>query len=170
MSFVISVAAAATVGGVELPPQMPVSGKRLELVSCGVRDTLWIDHYAAGLYVPPGGSTQAAADPKRPKAVKMKVINAQYLPERIPEKWRKALNSELAREPMVRVRKAYGNLRDGDEVTFTYVPKDGTTMTVNGKVVTDGLGHDIIDSILSAWAEGDPVSGKLHRLELEHPC
>lgn len=162
--------AAATLAGVHLAPTLSVAGQALQLVSCGMRETLWIDHYAAGLYVPPGASAQVARDAKHPKAVRLKIIEARYLPEKIPEKWRGALNSELEREPMVRVRRAYGALREGDEVTFTYAPQEGVTMQVNGRAVMRASGHGVIDAILEAWAGEDPVSGKLSRLSLEHPC
>lgn len=163
-------ALAAEVGGVELAERMRVSGYVLELASCGVRDTLWIDHYAVGLYLPKGASPGAASDPDRAKAVRMKIISARYLPENIPGKWREALASELQREPMMRVRRSYRKLEDGDVVTFFYLPSSGVTMNVNGDTVIAGRDHAVIDSILSAWAERDPIGEKLHRLELKHPC
>ena len=165
-----STAIAATIGGVTLPPTLHVGDRALELVSCGVRDTLWIDHYAAGLYVPTGQSATAAKDGRQTTAVLMKIIQARYLPEDIPSKWRHALAAELQREPMMRVRRAYDGLSNGDVVTFAYVPRQGTTMRVNGRLVLDVEGHLVIDAILDAWAEQDRVDDKLHRLALEHPC
>jgi len=151
-----------------------VGCQKLRLVSCGVRDTLWIDHYAAGLYLPKGQSAQSVQDEvqdeKRPKAVQLKIINARYLPEDIPQKWRGALKSEMKHEPMVRVRQAYDRLSDGDVVTFSYLPGKGMTMQVNGRTVTRTPGDAVIDSILKAWAGKDPVTGKLHRLALQFPC
>lgn len=163
-------AAAVELAGVDLEPALEVAGERLELVSCGVRDTLWMDAYAAGLYVPPGASVGATRDERRAKAVRMKIVEARYLPANIPEKWRGTLQSELARDPMARVRRAYDRLGDGDVVTFTYLPAQGVTMAVNGKPLVQTPGHEIIDQILAAWSEKDPISGKLHRLRLEHPC
>ena len=168
--FVAANATAAELGGVRLEPNLNVGNQPLTLVSCGVRDTLWMDAYAAGLYVPPGTDTQATRDPKRPKAVRLKIINATYLPDNIPEKWRSTLQQELKREPMASVRGAYDRLSDGDVVTFAYLPDNGVSMSVNGKQIVQTPGHALIDSILDAWAEKDPVSGKLHRLTLNHPC
>lgn len=170
MISLIGAAAAATLAGVQLDPTMKVAGRTLELVSCGVRDTLWIDHYVAGLYVPQGQPPEAADDAKRAKAVRIKVLEARYLPEDVPEKWRGALKSELRHEPMMQVREAYDRLSDGDLVTFTYVPQQGVTMQVNGGTVVQTPGHAVIDSILEAWEGKDPISGKPHRLSLEHPC
>ena len=163
-------ARAAKVGGVELTDALEVSGHRLELASCGVRDTMWIDHYAAGLYVPSGAGAKAAADAKQATAVRMKIINARYLPGDIPAKWRGALDRELGHEPMMRVRRAYDKLQDGDVVTFSYVPSQGVTMQLNDRKVIDVGGHAVIDSILAAWRGRDPIGEKLHRLALHHRC
>lgn len=57
-----SAVAPAALAGVDLAPTLSVAGHTLQLVSCGMRETLWIDHYAAGLYVPPGASAQIARD------------------------------------------------------------------------------------------------------------
>ena len=163
-------AQAATVQGIEIPDRLIAGNHEFELMSCGVRDTLWMDAYAAGLYMPAGASPQATRDERRPKAVRLKVIHAKYLPADIPEKWRNALEHELARDPMMRVRQAYGRLSDGDAVTFLYLPDDGVTMSVNGRFVARSPGHALIDDILDAWAGEDSISGKLHRLRLDHPC
>lgn len=116
------------------------------------------------------GAAQAVQDGRQPKAVRLKVIEARYLPQNIPQKWRGALDRELQHEPMMRVRKAYDRLGDGDVVTFTYVPQKGVTMSVNGRARVHTEGHTVIDSILQAWSGKDAISGKLNRLALEHPC
>ncbi|MEP7206234.1 MAG: chalcone isomerase family protein [Casimicrobiaceae bacterium] len=161
---------AATVSGVQLADTLRVGERTLRLASCGVRDTFWIDHYAAGLYLPAGAKPRAAKDPRQPKAVQMKVIEARYLPENIPKKWRGALATELRSEPMVRVRRAYSGLASGDTVVFTYLPKRGVTMRVNGHAIVNIEGHDVIDAILQAWAGKDTISGKLQRLTVDHRC
>lgn len=163
-------AAAVLLAGVRLERTLTVGGTTLNLLSCGVRDTMWIDHYVTGLYVAPGGSALAARDPSAPKAVLLKIVQARFLPARIPEKWRAALQRELEREPMARVRRAYSGLADGDVVTFAYLPDDGVTMSVNGHAVIRTPGHGVIDSILDAWAEKDPISGRLQRLVFSNPC
>ena len=45
--------ARAVVAGVELPDEVQVDGLALALASCGVRDTLWVEHYVAAVYLPP---------------------------------------------------------------------------------------------------------------------
>lgn len=109
-------------------------------------------------------------DPAQPKAVRIEIITARYMPEDIPEQWRRPLAQELSREPMSRLRNAYGNLAAGDVVVLAYDPGVGVSMRVNGRIVARTPGHDAIDALLGAWAEEDPISLKLQRLKLENPC
>lgn len=166
----VQLAEAATLGGVKLPSSMSVSGRTLELVSCGVRDTLWIDHYVVGLYISRGSTVDVVRDPARPKAVLIHMVETRYLPEHIPEKWLEALQRSLAPGPLSRLRRAYRRLSDGDVMTIVYVPAKGVTIRVNGKMVTQVAQHTVIDAILAAWAQDEPLSDKLHRLAREHPC
>jgi hypothetical protein len=164
-------ATARTVAGVELPARTRLGDHTLALASCGVRDTLWIEHYVAALYLPSGPpKSQAVRDPKQPKVIEMHVLGSASLPDRVPQRWRATLRDELRRDPLARVRAAYRDLAAGDRVRAAYVPGEGVSMTVNGRVVAEVPGHDLIAAMLRAWAENDPISGKLRRMLLEHPC
>ncbi len=168
--------AAAAIAGVaegaekQMAATLQVDGWRLHLVSCGVRDPLWLNIYVAGLYVPRGTTAQAVRDPQQTKAVELRVLDARDLPPRIPAKWHDALARELSREPMQRVRQAYRQLHDGDVATFTYAPGRGVTMQVNGRIVVRARGHGVIDAILSAWAGSDSIRSKLEHLPLDPSC
>jgi len=167
-----AVAAGQTVvAGVALPERTQLGDSVLALSSCGVRDTLWIDHYVAALYLPVGlPPVKAMQDPKKPKVIVLHIVGTALLPEQIPEPWRKTLGEELRRDPLARVRDAYHTLAAGDRVRVSYTPDDGLTMAVNDRVVARASDHALIDSMLRAWADKDPISGKLNRLLLKHPC
>lgn len=153
-----------------LPPTLNGSGEGLQLVSCGVRDSLWIDHYAAGLYMPRGADIHSARNTSRAKGVIIRMINMRYLPEQIPVKWLDALERTVPPAPLNRLRRAYRSLDDGDLMSIVYEPANGITIRVNRRLVTQVSGHDAIDAILQAWAEDRPVSEKLGTLSGEHPC
>ena len=163
-------AAAKVVAGVDLPSSMALGEQPLLLASCGVRDTLWVEHYVAALYLRPGQTIAATRDPAQPIVVLLHVIRGASLPQRIPEQWRTPLREELELEPLARVRAAYAQLGSGDRVVVSYEPGAGVAMAVNGRTVATAPGHELIDSMLRSWADGDPLSGKLRRLALEHPC
>jgi hypothetical protein len=162
--------ALAFIAGVEIPARLTVAGRTLELASCGVRDTLWIDHYVAALYVPRGSAIEAVRDSARPKAVIIRIVEARYLPEQIPAKWLEALEREVAPERLTRVKEAYRRLQTGDSVSIEYAPRQGTLMRINTRMVARLPGQRLIDSILVAWADGDDIDTKLRQLGAEHPC
>jgi hypothetical protein len=166
----IAAAFAASIHGAHAPPTVRLDAHTLERVSCGVRRTLWIRHYHAALYVPKGASPHAAMDERQPKAVRVRILDSRYLPEQVPEKWRAVLAAELPPDTMARVQRVYGGLSTGDVLTFTYLPRQGLTMRVNGRVVARARGHAVVDSMLHAWAAGEPVPIRLDRLIHEHPC
>ena len=168
--FGVASATAATFAGVQLEPAVRVDGQALALASCGVRETLWIDHYVAALYLPPGSAPAAARDERKSKVVRLHIVDSLFLPARIPGKWRRALERELPPGPMQRLQQVYRRLREGDALTISYAPRSGLAMQLNGAEVLRLGGHDAIDSILEAWAEDLPVEEKLRRLTSEHPC
>lgn len=153
-----------------LPSTFGGDGRILQRVSCGTRDTLWIDHYVAGLYIPRGANIGVVRDPAGAKAVVIRMINTRYLPDSIPEKWLEALQRETPPEPLARVRRAYRQLSDGDVMTIAYRPQTGVAIGVNGRRVAQVRGHAVIDAILQAWAEEKTVAEKLQKLSIEHPC
>lgn len=169
MTRFIAIAAAAMVAG------MPAGGmaaakERMQVVTCGVRHTLWIEHYVAGLYVLPGASAQAVRDAKQHKTVRLRMVETRYLPKRIPRKSRRALEGELPGDAMARVNSAYGRLADGDIVSISYAPANGVELRVNDRVLARAPDHGVIDAILAAWAGKEPVPAKLEQLVREHGC
>jgi hypothetical protein len=156
--------------GVYLPDRLRLYSHVLELAACGVRDTLWIEHYVTAVYVQRGESLQALRREDQAKAVALHVVEDRYLPDEIPSRWRKALESTLAPTAMANVRQAYRTLRNGDIATVFYTPRRGVVLSVNGEPIVRTAGHAVISSILKAWAADEPLAAKLERLQREHSC
>lgn len=161
---------AKTLAGVHLPRFLQTEAGALELASCGVRRTLWIEHYVAALYVPRSAGPHTLRYADRPKAVRLHIVDGRYLPQEISEKWRHALESVLPERSMASVRRAYGMLRQGDVVTIVYVPARGVTIDLNETMVVHAPGHAAVDAVLEAWAERESISSKLDQLGSEHAC
>jgi hypothetical protein len=100
----------------------------------------------------------------------MYVIEGRYLPDEIPARWRDALESALDEHTARAVRKSFSLLSSGDLVTIAYFPRRGVAMSVNGRVIAQTSGHRVVDAVVQAWAFGAPLTKKLERLALEHPC
>ncbi len=162
---------AAAVSAFAMPGAMRVGGQTLAAAICGVRDTLWIEHYAAVLYLP--GKASAAielADPQRPKALRMRIMDPRLMPREIPSKWHDPLARHLDAGTLSRAQRAYRTLRRGDRLTLAYRPDAGVTLRVNRRLVATAPGHELIDAILETWADGEPLPTKLRQVLARNPC
>ncbi|MEW5726444.1 MAG: chalcone isomerase family protein [Pseudomonadota bacterium] len=157
--------------GVTLPERLDAGGQQFDLVACGVRDTLWITHYVSAIYVPPGAApVQAVSDPSWAKLVRVVIVNGTWLPDDIPEEYREPLREDLARDPFGLFQRYYQNLAAGDVINALYLPGRGVALSVNGRMVATEPGHDLIEELMKAWSEADPVTKRLHRLIMNNPC
>jgi hypothetical protein len=156
---------------VQVPLAMRVGNQQLPAASCATRDTLWIHHYAAALYVPPRASpVNALTDPKEPKALHVQILSKAFLPKEMPKKWRETLESQLDGPSFNAIRSAWRDLSVGDRVTVAYAPGPGVTLQLNDRVVARTPKHDVIDALLHTWAEGEPVPQRVNRVVSKHPC
>jgi hypothetical protein len=153
-----------------LPPMLSAGGQELRLVSCGVREVLWVEIYSAGLYLRPGARADAAADAAEPAALAVRVQSAMHFPYHMPDKWRHALASGLDDAAMRRVERAYHALQDDDLLTVRYAPGAGVKLELNGRPIVQTGDHRIIRALLEAWAEDQPIEDKIRRIALDHPC
>ncbi len=138
--------------------------------ACGVRHTLWIEHYAAQLYLPAGASVMAVGDPAQPKMLRMHMLNTLLMPPAIPRKWRDALAPVLDGDAMKRLQDGYGSLQAGDTVVVTYQPQQGIAVRINEHTVATAQGHGAIDALLAAWADDAPVEKKLAGTASRNRC
>lgn len=165
------ISAVATAGALALPSVLQVGDEMLAAASCGMRETLWIDHYVATLYVRPGDAADSALlDPRRAKALEIRVINKSFMPADIPKRYRRALDSQLDDETMERLREAYRALRPGDTIRIAYLPERGASVSVNGRAIVSTREHHIIEAILFTWADGKPLDQHLRAMLAKHPC
>lgn len=156
---------------IQVPPAMRVGNQVLPAASCATRDTLWIHHYAAALYVPPRESpVNALRDPRKPKALQVRILSKAFLPKEMPKKWRQTLEQQLDGQSTSAVRDAWRELSVGDRVTVAYVPGPGVTLQLNDRVVARTQRHEVIDALLRTWAEDEPIPQRVNRVVAKHPC
>jgi hypothetical protein len=170
MIGLLTIAAAVTLAGVPLETHLRVGTNAVTLASCGIRNTLWIDHYVAALYVPQRAGVQAVPNADQAKAMRIRILDRSWLPRELPRKWSAALAHGLPEESLRQVRAAFSALAAGDDVEIAYGPQRGIEMRVNGRRVTRAAGHAAIDSLLATWADREPVETKLARITALHRC
>ena len=161
----------AATGAMALPGVLQVGDQVLAAASCGLRETLWIDHYAATLYVRPGDAAESAlVDPRRAKALEIQILNKSFMPGEIPRKYRRALEAALDELAMTRLSAAYRALRSGDIITIAYLPGRGVSLSVNRELIAATPTHRVVESILFTWANGKPLDQHLRTMLAKHPC
>lgn len=164
-----SVLAFASCAAWAQPEPLVLGEQKLVPASCGVRRTLWIEHYAAQLYVP-AGNVDTIVDPGQPKALRIRILNSVLMPGDIPGRWHDALEPVLGPGAMAALRATYEALGSGDVVVVMYEPGRGVTLQANGRVVAQHAGHRAIDALLGAWAAEMPPGEKLKRTAVNNPC
>ncbi len=156
---------------VQVPSGLRVGAELLPARSCATRDTLWIHHYAAALYLPPRTVPAAALeDPRQPKALHVQILSKSFLPRDLPKKWHQTLEPELDRASMNAIRSAWQQISVGDRVTIAYAPGPGVTLQLNERLVARSPRHDVVEALLKAWADGEPVPQRVNQTVAKHPC
>ncbi|HUQ73114.1 MAG TPA: chalcone isomerase family protein [Burkholderiales bacterium] len=156
---------------IQVPGALRVGNQSLTAASCATRDTLWIHHYVAALYVPPRASPASVLqDPKQPKALQVQILSRSFLPKDLPKKWGDTLQAHLDVPSFTSVRLAWRELAVGDQVTIAYTPGPGVTLKLNDRVVAKTPKHEVIDALLRTWADGEPVPQRVSRAVSKHPC
>lgn len=156
---------------IQVPGALRVGSQSLPAASCATRDTLWIHHYAAALYLAPKASpVTALQDPRQPKALHVQILSRTFLPKDLPVKWREPLESHLDLPSFTSVRLAWRELAVGDQVTIAYLPGSGVTLQLNDRVIARSPRHDVIDALLQTWADNEPVPQRVSRTIAKNPC
>lgn len=156
---------------VPVPAVLKVGTQSLAPASCATRNTLWIHHYAAALYVPARASPVAVLeDPKQPKALQVEILNKTFLPKEMPRRWRRTLESELDGGSLSSITAAWQRLGAGDRVTIAYTPGPGVSLKVNDRLVAAAPSHSLVEALLRTFADDEPVRERVNRVIARHPC
>lgn len=167
-----TVARAAAIEGITLPPAITYSGSELELAGCGTREVMFfVEVYVISIYLPePPADAATIMAPGTTKLVRLDVVYGGSLPDDLPDEWRSHLEDEISAELVETLQGFYTNIQSGDVVTIGYAPDRGTTIRVNGDAVVSRPGNALIDAMLELWIGANLISGNLKRLLLQTPC
>jgi len=104
------------------------------------------------------------------KAIRLKVLYDNELPEELPELWREPLQEEMNREMLKTVLNLYDEISTGDIVLFSYHPELGTRVSLNNEKVIERNNSTLITTLLNNWIGVAPISENLKRLILNQSC
>lgn len=162
-------ASARELSGVTMPDTLPAGEKTLNLNGMGLRKKAIFKVYVGGLYLEAPSKDAAAilaADAPR-------VIRMQYLrnvdKKSITEAFSEGFQNnapELAAKQKASIDKmiaAVPDLKDGETMSFTYVPGKGTTLSHGGKDLFSAEGKEFADAVFSLWLGPKPPSEDLKK-------
>jgi len=160
---------ARDLAGVTMPDTATVGDKTLKLNGMGLRKKVFFKVYVAGLYVetPSKDATAIiAADAAR-------LVTMKYLRDvgkgKITEAFQEGFENnakELAAKQKANIDKmitAVPDLKDGDTMSFSYLPGKGTTLTHNGKDLLTVEGKEFADAVFLLWLGPKPPSEDLKK-------
>ncbi len=132
---------------------------------------LWNSLYLVAIYLEEATSdVDKIMSDSSAKAIRLKVLYDNELPEELPELWREPLQEEMNREMLETVLNLYDQISTGDIVIFTYHPELGTRVSLNNERVIERNNSTLITTLLYNWIGIEPVSENLKRLLLNQSC
>lgn len=160
---------AATLAGVTLPDSTQVAGKTLVLNGAGLRTKFVVKVYVAGLYLEQKSSDPNAIlksdSPKRLVMHFVRDVSKQQMTDAFQESFEKNSPNE-AKSMKADIDKMFAGLEDlkeGNEMVFTYVPGTGTTMSINGKDKVTIADKAFAPVLFSIWLGPKPPNGDLKK-------
>jgi len=164
-------AGAATVKGVSFPDAATIGGRECRLNGVGVRTKVVISVYLGALYLgTTTGDAAAAIAADEPKRIVMHFVHSKVGADAIRAAWREGFGTNSAATlPQLneRLERFSGwfdaDLLKGEQVVLTYLPGQGTEVTVQGKVRGVIEGADFMRALWSVWLGEKPVDGGLKK-------
>lgn len=160
---------AGTLNNVNLPDTTQVGSKPLVLNGMGLRTKYMVKVYVAGLYVPQKSSDPAAilkADlPKRVVMHFVRDVSKSQLTDGFTESF-EANTPDAAKtlKPDIdRFFAALDAVKDGQELTFTYIPGTGTTVAMSDKEKVTIATPAFAEILFSVWLGPKPPNANLKK-------
>ena len=174
LAIVAGLASGASAGmlqGVTLPDTVTVAGKQLVLNGMGLREAtfLKVDVYVAGLYLErrssdPGQILQS----NQTKQIVLKFVRDVGRGD-IVKAWNEGFHKN-ATVPEAQLRDRIAQLnswmvgfKNGDVLSFTYVPGSGVSVDINGQHKGTIQGDDFAQSLFAIWLGAHPPGSSLKK-------
>ncbi|HVL01521.1 MAG TPA: chalcone isomerase family protein [Dongiaceae bacterium] len=164
-------AKARQVGDVTLEDRIQVKDQALELNGAGVRHKFFLDVYVAGLYLPHAshdGNTVVTAD--EVQSVHLVITSSQITRDRLLESIEEGVQQSAGKDfpryapRMQELREAINfKVKPGDVFEFTYIPGEGTHVTMNGKQLRVLPEFEFKKVLFGIWLGPDPIQPSLKK-------
>ncbi len=171
-AIVISSTAATAqmkVGGAVLPATETFHGETVKLNGAGVREKLWIDLYAAGLYLNEK-TTEAGKvlNAEKPMAIKLhivsKLISSDKMIDAVTEGFEKSTNGNTApiqKEIDTLISFFKEDIKKNDVFDLVYLPSKGIIAYKNGEEKGVVPGKEFKKALFGIWLSNNPADDNL---------
>ena len=157
------------VGGVKLPNTETYQGQTLNLNGAGVREKLWIDLYAGGLYLAKKSSNASSiVSADEAMSIKLhivsKLITSDKMVEAVNEGFENSTNGNT--KPLSsQISKFKGffsdEIKKNDVFDIVYIPEVGVTAYKNDKELGTIKGMDFKKALFGIWLSNKPADDDL---------
>ena len=171
--------AAQTIGDITYEDQLNKEKTTLKLNGAGLREILFVDVYAAGLYLPQkAATTEEVISMNGNKTVRLGLLRdvdaADFVDalnegilDNTTEDERQALSTEL--QALITVMNKIGDVKKGDIVDFDYSQTHETRVTVNGKLIGEKIGGEALyRTVLKIWLGEKAIDSDLKKSLLKN--
>ncbi len=161
---------ARKVAGVEFPDSVEVGGRKLVLNGAGLRKKFVIKVYAGGLYLAQpakDAATIVAMDaPKRVRMVFLRTVTKAQIMDAYREGFERNSGGPGLRDLLLKLDQLAlalpAELKEGAEMSVTYVPGEGTTVGGGaGGGQTTVAGKEFADALFKNWLGSAPADESL---------
>ena len=176
LAFVVlpDISSAADVAGIRLEERTTLGTSELILNGSGLRKRAFFKFYVAGLYLAEKRTTSADVlalpGPKRVSIILLRDLPVGRLVDALNNGIRDNSSPEEQQATRSRVEAlgksllALGHAREGDVITFDWVPEFGTRVAVNGEVKGSAIpGDDAYCALLKVWLGERPTNARLKK-------
>ena len=161
--------AAADVAGVRVPGTVTAEGKTLKLNGAGLRKKFLFKVYVAALYVETpsrdGAAVISSSEVKRMRLSVLRSLKGSQVSEAISEGFSRNSKDQMPRlqDRLKKLEAMIPDVKEGDDIAFTWVGDKGTEVTVRGTDRGTIEGRDFADALFSVWLGPNPVQEDLKK-------
>ena len=168
--FLTATTAQTKVGGVILPATETFKNQKLLLNGGGVREKLWIDLYAAGLYLSEkNDNATAILNSNKPMAIKLhivsKLISSDKMVEAVTEGFENSTggNTEPIQDEINKILGFFKeDIKKNDVFDLVYLPSEGGVVAYkNGEEKGRVQGMDFKKALFGIWLSNRPADDSL---------
>lgn len=163
------------VGKTAMPVLYRFKNKQLILNGAGLRELLWVDVYACGLYLRnPSVNPYEIVSKDELTVVRMDILSKAVSHKKLIKAFEKGFNDANSEEDVKKLAPEINafiahieglTLSVGDKIDIVYEPQDGVSLYINYKKIGTVGGLSFKKAILNVWLSNNPVDKSL-RVEL----